>query len=75
MTKEDVIQDFTRSESDLSLTDEDPQTLYFLYGKCPIWKYTFKDNQLVAVGYLVMELGVWSYIDADFPGPTHDETH
>jgi len=64
MTREEVREDYRKSGSVLILNDEKPDVFYFLHGKCPIWKYVFKNNRLASRGYLVMEMGFWDYIEA-----------
>ena len=62
-TKDEVLSAYKRFGSDLVLNDKDPNVWYFSYGQCPIWRYRFEKDHLVARGYLVMEMGTWNYID------------
>jgi hypothetical protein len=45
----------------LRLDDTQPDFLYFWVGECPLLRYRFNNNLLVAVGAVQMELGVWHY--------------
>ena len=65
MTKEEVRDAYKKSGSDLVLNDKEPDVFYFSSGACPIWRYRFENNRLVARGYLVMEAGIWSYVETN----------
>jgi len=66
MTKDEVRDDYKISGSFLVLDDNESDVFYFSYGECPIWRYRFEKNRLVAFGYLVMEVGMWYYIETDY---------
>ena len=66
MTKEELRASYGKSGSDLTLNDDESNAIYFSAGECPIWRYRFENNHLIARGYLVMEGGVWGYVDTDY---------
>jgi hypothetical protein len=65
MTKGEVRDAYRQSGSNLTLNDEEPDVFYFSFGKCPVWRYRFDKDRLVARGYLVEEGGFWSYVETD----------
>ncbi|MBW1902559.1 MAG: hypothetical protein JRJ20_13130, partial [Deltaproteobacteria bacterium] len=65
-TKEQVRQEYLKSGSPLIMKDDNTETIYFLYDQCPIWRYRFKNDHLIAKGYLVQEMGTWSYVEKEF---------
>ena len=50
----------------LVLDDTEPDLLYFKAGACPVMRYRFKNNHLVAIGALRMEAGIWHYSNKDY---------
>lgn len=72
MTREQVRKSYQELLHDpdiaagVTLDDSDPDLFYFLTGTCPRLRYRFKNNHLVAVGGLDMEMGVLHFRDMDY---------
>jgi len=50
----------------VTLDDSDPDFFNFLAGTCPYIRYRFKNNHLVAVRSLVMEMGFFYHREMDY---------
>jgi hypothetical protein len=74
MTKGEVRDTYKQSDSDLALNDKESDVFYFSFWKCPVWRYRFEKNRLVARGYLVEEGGFWNYVETDYKKTRREET-
>lgn len=54
----------------LVLDDKEPDVVYFWAGTCPVFRYRFKNNHLIAVGTVRAEAGVWHYGETDLTRPS-----
>ena len=66
MTSEQFRQAYEQSKLSLSYDNSEESLVYLKHNSCSIWRYRFDKERLVARGYLVQEMGFWSYSETNF---------